>query len=196
MDLAVRTATEVDKIVERELTQCWLRPGEVLRLGCPPLYGHVGLRLGAELHVPYTAARETPKVSGAPPRWPVPGAVPEEDWTDDPALGYWAVARERGQLAVLLADHFAAGAGEARLTWTNQRLAVVYPAKLLAEGGASGPFTTGEEFDTRAVTGLDALHPGRSFPPRPVLRFGFADGSAVFLRDVLAPLKVARARQR
>lgn len=193
MNLEVTTATKVDGIIERELAEHWLRRGEVLRLGCPPYHAHVGLRLGGVRHAPYVPAREVPKVTGGPGRWPLPNdVVPDEDWTDDPALGYWATAAEPGQVAVRLADHFAGSTGHARLTWTNQRLAVVYPTNRL-EGGEGGPFTTAEEFDARVVVRVDAVLGGRSFPPSPAIRFGFADGSAVFLRDVLAPMKVSRA---
>ncbi|WP_235191132.1 hypothetical protein [Amycolatopsis rifamycinica] len=195
-DLAVRTATKVDEIIEREYRGHWLRPGEVLRLGCAPHHAHVGLRLGGVRHAPYVPAREVPKVTGGPPRWPLPtNAVPDEDWADDPALGYWATADDPAQVAVRLADHFAGGAGHARLTWTNQRLAVVYPTSHL-DGGTGGPFTTAEEFDARVVARLDAVPGGPSFPPSPSIRFGFADGSAVFLRDALAATKVPRALSR
>lgn len=195
MNLEVTTATKVDKIIERELGGHWLRRGEVLRLGCAPYHAHVALRLGGVRHAPYVPSRQLPKVTGGPGRWPLPGDVADEDWTDDPALGYWATADDADQVAVRLADHFAGSAGHARLTWTNQRLAVVYPTNRL-EGAAGGPFTTAEEFDARVVVRLDAVLGGRSFPPAPAIRFGFGDGSAVFLRDVLAPTKVPRALSR
>lgn len=196
MNLEVTTATKVDKIIERELGEHWLRRGEVLRLGCAPYHAHVGLRLGGARHVPYVPSRRLPKVTGGPPRWPLPAdVVTDEDWTDDPALGYWATADDVDRVAVRLADHFAGSAGHARLTWTNRRLAVVYPTNRL-EGGTGGPFTTAEEFDAGVVARLDAVLGGRSFPPSPVIRFGFGDGSAVFLRDVLAPMKVPRALSR
>jgi hypothetical protein len=191
--LETKTATKDDEIIRRELGGYWLRPGEVLRLGCAPHYAHVGLSLGGVRHAPYVPARETPKLTSGPGRWPLPTAeVADEDWADDPALGYWATADDPGQLAVRLADHFAGGAGHARLTWTNQRLAVVYPTSLL-EGATGGPFTTAEEFDARVVARLDAVPGGPSFPPSPSIRFGFTDGSAVFLRDALASMKVSRA---
>lgn len=196
LKLETTTAAKVDEIIEREYRGHWLRPGEVLRLGCAPHHAHVGLRLGGVRHAPYMPAREVPKLTGGPGRWPLPtDAVADEDWADDPALGYWAVADHPGRLAVRLADHFAGGAGHARLTWTNQRLAVVYPTSRL-EGGAGGPFTTAEEFDPRVVVRLDAVPGGPSFPPSPSIRFGFGDGSAVFLRDALAAVKVPRALSR
>ncbi|MGW4521552.1 hypothetical protein [Amycolatopsis sp. NPDC004378] len=193
MNLEATTAAKVDKIIERELGSHWLRRGEVLRLGCAPYHAHVGVRLGGVRHAPYVPGRELPKVTEPPGRWPLPtDVVADEDWTDDPALGYWATAGDAGQVAVRLADHFAASVGHARLTWTNQRLAVVYPTSRLV-GGSGGPFTTAEEFDARVVVRLDAVLGGHSFPPSPSIRFGFGDGSAVFLRDALAPMKVSRA---
>ncbi|MEU0536939.1 hypothetical protein [Amycolatopsis tolypomycina] len=195
-DLEVRTAEKVDEIIEREYHGHWLRSGEVLRLGCPPYHAHVGLRLGGVRHAPYVPAREVPAVTDGTPRWPLPtDAVSDEHWADDPALGYWAIADDPGQVAVRLADHFAGSGGHARLTWTHQRLAIVYPTSRLA-GGTGGPFTTAEEFDPQVVTRLDAVPGGPSFPPSPSIRFGFADGSAVFLREALAAMKVARALSR
>ncbi|MEC3975678.1 hypothetical protein [Amycolatopsis sp. H20-H5] len=197
MNLAEKTATEVDEIVERELTQFWLQPGERLLLGLSQVHGHVSLRLGEVRHLPHVPARELPEVSG-PARWPVPSAdLPDEDWTDDPALAYHAVAQTPDQFAVRVADHCASSLGEARLTLTDRRFALVYATKRLAKPAeGAGPFTTFEEHRADVVRGVDSMLGGRSFPPKTLLRFTFADGSALHLHDVLAPMKAARALTR
>ncbi|WP_410601759.1 hypothetical protein [Amycolatopsis sp. lyj-90] len=197
MEHTLPMAESVDEVVERELHQYWLAPGERLIIGCPPAHGYVGLLLDGELALPYAPARETPAVTGKP-RWPLPAPdVLEADWTDDPTIAYWAVARSADQTAVRIADHLAGGHGEARLTLSDRRLAVVYPAKMLeGEDPAAQPFRTFEEMPSGVVRSVSAQYVGRSFPARPVLRFVFADGSAVHQRDLLAVTKATRADSR
>ncbi|MEV6910290.1 hypothetical protein [Amycolatopsis sp. NPDC051071] len=190
------TAKTVDEIVERELHQFWLAPGERLIIGCPPAYGHVGLLLDGKLSLPYSPTRKTPAVTGKP-RWPLPAPdVLEGDWTDDPTIACWVVARTTDQTAARLADHLAGGHGEARLTLSDRRLAVVYPARMLEGEDPAQPFRTCEEMPSSVVRSVSALYPGRSFPARPVLQFSFADGSVVCQRDMLAVKKAARASSR
>lgn len=192
------TAKTVDEVVERELHQFWLAPGERLIIGCPPAHGHTGLLLDGKLELPYQASRETPRVKGKP-RWPLPAeGVLDENWTDDPTIAYWVVAQRRDQVAAGLAEHLAGGCGEARLTWSDRRLAVVYPARLLEgeETDPARPFRTFDELPSNVVRSVAARYLGRSFPPRPVLEFVFADGSMVYQRDMLAVTKAARAHSR
>ncbi|AGM02821.1 hypothetical protein [Amycolatopsis keratiniphila] len=196
MENTLPMAKSVDEIVEKELHQFWLAPGERLIIGCPPAHGYVGLVLDGELTLPYSAARETPAVTGKT-RWPLPASdVLEGDWTDDPTIAYWVVARTADQTAVRLADHLAGGKGEARLTLSDRRLAVVYPARLLEGEDPAQPFRTFEEMPSGVVRSVSALYLGRSFPPRPVLQFVFADGSMICQRDMLAVTKADRARSR
>ncbi|MFC3449459.1 hypothetical protein [Amycolatopsis speibonae] len=190
------TAKTVDEIVERELHQFWLAPGERLIVGCPPAHGYVGLLLDGELTLPYAPSRETPAVTGKT-RWPLPAPdVLQGDWTDDPTIAYWAVARSADQTAVRLADHLAGGHGEARLTLSDRRLAVVYPAKLLDGEDPARPFRTFDEMPSGVVRSVTAQYLGRSFPARPVLQFVFADGSIVYQRDLLAVTRADRAHSR
>ncbi|KFZ83279.1 hypothetical protein ED92_05085 [Amycolatopsis sp. MJM2582] len=196
MENTLPMAKSVDEIVERELHRFWLAPGERLIIGCPPAHGYVGLVLDGELTLPYSASRETPAVTGKT-RWPLPASdVLQGDWTDDPTIAYWVVARTADQTAVRLADHLAGGKGEARLTLSDRRLAVVYPARLLEGEDPAQPFRTFEEMPSGVVRSVSALYLGRSFPPRPVLQFVFADGSVVYQRDMLAVTKADRARSR
>lgn len=196
METTLPMAKSVDEIVERELHQFWLGPGERLIIGCPPAHGYVGLLLDGELTLPYEPSRETPAVTGKT-RWPLPASeVLEADWTDDPTIAYWAVARTADQTAARLADHLAGGKGEARLTLSDRRLAVVYPAKMLEGEDPAQPFRTFEEMPSGVVRSVSALYLGRSFPPRPVLQFVFTDGSVVCQRDMLAVTKADRARSR
>ncbi|RSM83348.1 hypothetical protein DL991_02690 [Amycolatopsis sp. WAC 01375] len=191
-----KAAKSVDEIVERELHQFWLAPGERLIIGCPPAHGYVGLLLDGKLTLPYSPSRETPAVTGKP-RWPLPASdVLEADWTDDPTIAYWVVAQTAEQTAARLADHLAGGHGEARLTLSDRRLAVVYPARMLEGEDPAQPFRTFDELPSGVVRSVSAQFLGRSFPPRPVLRFAFADGSVVFQRDQLAVDKAARADTR
>ncbi|EMD30113.1 hypothetical protein [Amycolatopsis azurea] len=190
------TAKTVDEIVERELHQFWLAPGERLIVGCPPAHGYVGLLLDGKLTLPYEPSRETPVVTGKT-RWPLPAPdVLEGDWTDDPTIAYWVVARTADQTAARLADHLAGGKGEARLTLSDRRLAVVYPAKLLEGEDPAQPFRTFDEMPSGVVRSVTALYLGRSFPARPVLQFVFADGSVVYQRDLLAVTRADRAHSR
>ncbi|MBE1581072.1 hypothetical protein ACFORH_25150 [Amycolatopsis roodepoortensis] len=196
MENTLPMAKSVDEIVERELHQFWLAPGERLVIGCPPAHGYTGLLLDGKLSLPYEPSRETPAVTGKT-RWPLPASdVLEGDWTDDPTIAYWAVARTADQTAARLADHLAGGKGEARLTLSDRRLAVVYPAKMLEGEDPAQPFRTFEEMPSGVVRSVSALYVGRSFPPRPVLQFIFADGSVVCQRDMLAVTKADRARSR
>ncbi|WP_037315375.1 hypothetical protein [Amycolatopsis orientalis] len=196
MENTLPMAKSVDEIVERELHQFWLAPGERLILGCPPAHGYVGLLLDGKLTLPYEAARETPAVTGKP-RWPLPAPdVLEADWTDDPTIAYWVVARSADQIAARLADHLAGGKGEALLTLSDRRLAVVYPARMLEGEDPAQPFRTFEEMPSGVVRSVSARYLGRSFPPRPVLQFVFADGSVVYQRDMLAVDKATRADSR
>ncbi|WP_340685887.1 hypothetical protein LCL61_05805 [Amycolatopsis coloradensis] len=190
------TAKTVDEIVERELHQFWLAPGERLIIGCPPAHGYVGMLLDGKLTMPYSPSRETPTVTGKT-RWPLPASdVLEGDWTDDPTIAYWVVTRTADQTAARLADHLAGGKGEARLTLSDRRLAVVYPARMLEGEDPAQPFRTFEEMPPGVVRSVSALYLGRSFPARPVLQFVFADGSVVCQRDMLAVTKADRARSR
>ncbi|MEV0065883.1 hypothetical protein [Amycolatopsis sp. NPDC050768] len=192
----LKQAGEVDEIIERDYAKVWLRKKERLLLGCPPAHGHVVAWVGGALHLPYTPAREPVKVTTAPGRWPTPAGLPDEDWTDDPSLAYRVEAAARTAVAVRIADHLAFSAGAARLTWTDRRLALVYPTKFVAEPDTKDFFVTAEEFPADVVARLDAVTPGRSFPPEPGIRFTFADGSTLTQRDLLAPMKVRRALSR
>jgi len=203
MTSELKMATEIDQIIEREYQEHWLHRGETLLIGCPPVHGYVGLRLGPVFQVPYlpdhSLNRDIPKVTTAPGRWPLPAALPNRDrtdWTDDPTLAFWVEASSPDQVAVRIADHLATSAGAARLTWSNKRLALVYPTKFLAVAETKEPFTTAEEFPSTVVTRLDFVLSGRSFPPRPAVCFSFTDGSVVYLRDLLASKKVTRALSR
>jgi hypothetical protein len=197
VNLAEKSATVVDEIVERELAAYWLQPGERLLIGLPQVHGHVCLRLGTERHLPHKPTRQLPEVSG-PARWPLPAAdVLDEDWTDDPTIAYYAVARHAGEYAAQVADHCASSLGEARLTLTDRRFALVYATKRLAQAaGETATFITFEETGPEVVREVSAVLGGRSFPPKPVLRFGFEDGSVLYIRDVLASMKAARASSR
>lgn len=196
MENTLPMARSVDEIVERELHQFWLAPGERLIIGCPPAHGYVGFLLDGKLTLPFSPTRETPAVTGKP-RWPLPAEdVLEADWTDDPTIAYWVVARTADQTAARLADHLAGGHGEARLTLSDRRLAVVYPARMLEGEDPAQPFRTFDEMPSGVVRSVSALYLGRSFPARPVLQFAFADGSVIYQRDMLAVTKADRAHSR
>jgi hypothetical protein len=193
MNLESRTVAE---IAEAEMARFWLRPGERLVLAVDPMRGYAAAVVGGQHRVPHAAGRPMPTVNTAPPEWPLPVSGVLDDWTDDPTLAYWAVAQSPDQLAIRVADHFAASFGDARLALTDQRAAVLYPTKILTESSSDGPFTTFEEIPATAVRGFTAVLSGRSAPPCPVLRIDFADGSTLLVGDVLAVSKVARARGR
>lgn len=58
MENTLPIAKSVDEIVERELHQFWLAPGERLVVGCPPAHGYVGLLLDGKLTLPYEPSRK------------------------------------------------------------------------------------------------------------------------------------------
>ncbi|HEX7303355.1 hypothetical protein [Lentzea sp.] len=170
-----------DDVVVRELTEFWLRRGERLVLGLPPVVGHVGGVVGGALHVPWTAAGPMPAVELDKSRWPLPAPPSPPDWVDDPTLGYWVEAPSATSAAVSLADHFAFSRGNARLAVSDQRVAVVYPTHLF-EAKPSSVFTTFAEVPRGAVRSVENTHAGFSLPARPVVRLTFADGSALAAR--------------
>jgi hypothetical protein len=192
-DIPTRTAIELNRIVTAEVTELWLRPGERLIVSGVPACGHVGALIAGQRHVPYIQTRAMPAMKD-PARWPLPTAeVRPEDWTDDPTLGYWVTARDRGRYAVRAGDHLAATHGLARLTITDQRVALVCPTKFLLEPpDPTQPLTTFEETGSGIVRGFSAAITGISVPPKPLLRVDFADGSTLFARDLLAPGKAPR----
>ncbi|MFI9818604.1 hypothetical protein [Saccharothrix variisporea] len=188
-----------DEVVERELNQFWLAPGERLVLGLPPVEAHVAARIGAEVRVPFRAVGEVPELDLGKEHWPLPTehvtAQPDVDWVDDRTVGYFVVARQPSDAAVRLADHFAHSRGRARLAASDRRVAVVYPTKLLSKEPGS-VFTTFAEVPAGQVAGLDAVFVGNSLGVPPVVRLSFVDGSVLHVRDPQAWQKVQRARSR
>ncbi|HUQ57331.1 hypothetical protein [Lentzea sp.] len=170
-----------DDVVVRELTEFWLRPGEHLVLGLPPIVGYVGGVVGGTLHVPWTPAGPMPALELDKLRWPLPAPPSPPDWIDDPTLGYWVEAPAASCAAVQLADHFAFSRGNARLAVSDQRVAVVYPTHLF-EAKPSSVFTTFAEIPRGAVRSMENAYAGQSLPARPVVRLTFADGSSLALR--------------
>lgn len=170
-----------DKIVAKELTKFWLRRGENLVLGLPPVFGYVGGVVGGSLHVPWQPVSEMPPLSLDKLRWPLPAPPSPQDWIDDPTLGYWVEAPAPSCIAVQLADHFAFSRGNGRLAVSDQRLAVVYPTHLF-EAKPSSVVTTFAEIPRSAVR-LETSVVGASLPVRPVVRLSFADGSRLELRQ-------------
>ena len=173
-------AVAANEVVTKELTKFWLRPGERLVLGLPPIVGYVGGIVGGSLHVPWTPASPMPTLNLDKLRWPLPAPPSPPDWTDDPTLGYWLSAPAATSLAVQLADHFAFSRGNARLAMSDQRVAVVYPTHLF-EAKPASVFTTFAEIPSSAVR-LETAHAGVSLPAQQVVRLRFTDGSTLELR--------------
>lgn len=189
-----------DEIVERELGQFWLAPGERLVLGLPPIEAHVAARVGAEVRVPFRAVGEVPELDLGKRHWPLPTehvtAHPDVDWVDDRSVGYFLLARQPTDAAVRLADHFAHSRGQARLAVSDRRVAVVYPTKLLRPKDPPTVFTTFAEIPSGQVARLDSVFVGNSLGVPPVVRLSFVDGSVLHLRDAFAGAKVRRALER
>lgn len=175
-------AATADEVVTKELTKFWLRPGENLVLGLPPIVGYVGGVVGGSLQVPWTAVGAMPLLELERPRWPLPAPPSPPDWIDDPTLGYWVEAPTTSSSAVRLADHFAFSLGNARLAASDQRVAVVYPTHLF-EAKPSSVFTTFAEIPRNAVRSLETVRVGHSLPARQAIRLTFADGSRLDLRQ-------------
>ncbi|MET9633651.1 hypothetical protein ABZX92_39960 [Lentzea sp. NPDC006480] len=170
-----------NKIVAKELTKHWLRRGENLVLGLPPVFGHVGGVVGGSLHVPWSPVGAMPPLTLDKLRWPLPAPPSPPDWVDDPTLGYWVEAPGASSTAVQLADHFAFSRGNGRLAVSDQRVAVVYPTHLF-EAKPSSVFTTFAEIPRNAVR-LETPYVGASLPVQPIVRLAFADGSRLDLRQ-------------
>ncbi|WP_309112308.1 hypothetical protein [Saccharothrix sp.] len=189
-----------DEIVERELGQFWLAPGERLVLGLPPIEAHVAARVGAEVRVPFRAVGEVPELDLGKEHWPLPTehvtAQPDVDWVDDLSVGYFVLARQNSDAAVRLADHFAHSRGQARLAVSDRRVAVVYPTKLLQPKDPQTVFTTFAEVPAVQVARLDSVFAGHGLGVPPVVRLSFVDGSVLHLRDAFAGGKVRRALER
>jgi hypothetical protein len=171
-----------DEVVVKELGKFWLRRGEHLVLGLPPIVGYVGGVVGGSVEVPWTARGPMPPLELDKLRWPLPAPPSPPDWIDDPTLGYWVEAPAPSCFAVQLADHFAFSRGNARLAVSDQRVAIVYPSHLF-EAKPSSVFTTFAEIPRNAVRSLENTVVGSSLPARPVVRLTFADGSRLDLRQ-------------
>lgn len=176
-------ALTADEVVTKELTKFWLRRGENLVLGLPPIVGYVGGVVGGALEVPWSARSPMPPLELDKLRWPLPAPPSPPDWVDDPTLGYWVDAPAASCAAVQLADHFAFSRGNGRLAVSDQRVAVVYPSHLF-EAKPSSVFTTFAEIPRGAVRSLERPVVGASLPARPVVRLTFADGSRLEVRPV------------
>ncbi|QFU85477.1 hypothetical protein [Amycolatopsis sp. YIM 10] len=186
------TAESELKIVTKEVTGHWLRPGERLVLACAPINGYTGVLLDGELRLPHEPLGDVPEVKLGKLKWPRPAdwtmRTAGADWADDPTVAFWAHATRPEQDAVRFADHFAHTRGDARLTLTSHRAAVVYPTRLLADAAADAarnPFTTFSEVPASSIRGLTAEPAGCGVPSAPVVRLDFTDGSTLLVRDPL-----------
>ncbi|MEV0678534.1 hypothetical protein AB0I60_18650 [Actinosynnema sp. NPDC050436] len=188
-----------DQVVEGELNQFWLTPGERLLLALPPVEAHVAARVGAEVRVPHRPVGEVPELDLGKEHWPLPtehvAADPDVDWVDDRTVGYFASARQPSDDAIRLADHFAHSRGQARLAVSDRRVAVVYPTKLLRKDPPT-VFTTHADLPATRLGRLDAVFLGQSLGVPPVVRLSFVDGSVLHVRDSLSARRVQRAHER
>lgn len=187
-----------DSEMEEDLRKHWLRPGERLLLWHAPVSGYTGGRLGDELRLPHVPLRQVPEHRFGKSDWPNPHeltmspAFDEADWADDQAFSYWFEAHQGEQDAVWFADHFTDGWGVAKMVLSDRRIAVVYHSAQLRE--SSQPvITTAFELPAAHLVNVGMPFAGRTVPPPRVIRLGFADGSALFIRDDLTRLRVERA---
>lgn len=194
-------ATAHEGSAGRAPAESWLQPGEILLLGCAPIEGYVAARIGTQLRIPHAPIGDVPELDAGRIHWPLPAEAtsldPELEWVDDPTLGYWLTAPHPDTIAVRLADHFAHSHGKATFVLTDQRVAVVYPTRLLSPRNAPGssPFTAHAEHPRAALVGLDVLFIGQSLPATRVIRLTFADGSILQLRHPDAAAHVHRVRR-
>ncbi|MFS8102271.1 hypothetical protein LFM09_34615 [Lentzea alba] len=64
------SSISVDEVVTKELTKFWLRRGERLVLGLPPIVGYVGGVVGGSLQVPWTPTSLRPPLEPHKPQTP------------------------------------------------------------------------------------------------------------------------------
>lgn len=187
-----------DEIVERELPQHWMRPGERFLFGCAPVRGYVRARIGEETRLPHEPYGDMPELGLGPNKWPLPAeGVTDEDWADDPTVAFLVVAQHPGQHAVALGDHLAHSRGEALLAVSSHRMSAAYPTRLFHAPQPGEPlYRSYVDLHMGHVRGFSAPYVGRSIPPERVIRIDFADGSTLLIRDPLPDVRVQRALTR
>lgn len=207
----------------------WLGRGERGLLEILPRPGYGGSRIGGVVRAPHEPLGPVPATVLDPPTWRLPCAVVssgefiEDDWVDDPAIGWFAHAEAAEAVAVRLLDHVVGGAGQAGLALTDRRVAVVTAAKLLAANEPGEPaepkglvgkafsamgdwltndseWTMGDEVtsvwevDARRLRDVSAPWVGRGFPPPELIRMEFDDGSVLLVREADSRAKVGALR--
>ncbi|ASU77749.1 hypothetical protein CDG81_04815 [Actinopolyspora erythraea] len=152
MSLDKDSQKEIDDMVRRyeSLAASWLTPGEELIWQKPAPEAHAASFVGDLLRAPHTPLGVTDTVKGDSSEWRLPSSVVTErrfltdEWADDPAIHCWATAKHPDNESIRFADHLAASHGHPEMLATNERLALVLDASLIAtaeqsaESGSSG----------------------------------------------------------
>ncbi|SDP69763.1 hypothetical protein SAMN04487905_107156 [Actinopolyspora xinjiangensis] len=152
MSLDKDSQKEIDDMVRRyeSLAASWLSPGEEIIWQKPAPEAHAASFVGDLLRAPHTPLGDTETVKGDSSEWRLPSRVVTDrrfltdEWADDPAIHCWATAERPDDESIRFADHLAASHGHPEILATNERLALVLDASLIAtaeqsvEPGSSG----------------------------------------------------------
>ncbi|SFT55560.1 hypothetical protein SAMN04487904_103395 [Actinopolyspora lacussalsi subsp. righensis] len=134
-----KTLKEFDqrKEWENRIKETWALPDEEFESVITTSPKHAASIVNGEPHIPHTPLSETPGVELDRPEWPLPseiisnGCFLEDEWANDPTIGYLAVATSPKHEAVRVVDHLSVGYERSALVITDRRLAVVIESQLL-----------------------------------------------------------------
>ncbi|MEU5847615.1 hypothetical protein [Saccharopolyspora shandongensis] len=193
----VATPKDVAKAAEHG----WLRQGEAFHRIFHRAPGFLASTVAGRNAVPHAPANPVPKCKQEvsetylkPADLTVRGDYLGDEWVHDAGIRGWATAADSDQLAIRSADVLAAGNGYAWLVATNQRIAVVIPARFVDLPASRAPspaplpgldtsLITWWEQPPNAVRGIRDVLLGRTFAGAPFASVDFADGSNLLLRQ-------------
>jgi hypothetical protein len=193
----VARPADVAKIAEHG----WFRPGEQFVRIFERRPGYLASTVRQRTAIPHVPLNPVPKCTQEvsetyrkPADLVARGEHLGDEWVHDEGIRGWATAADSARLAVRVADVLTAGNGYAWLVATNQRVAVVIPARYVdlpahqipppaPLPGLNTSLITWWEQQPSAVAGIRDVLLGRTFTGAPFAHIDFADGSNLLLRQ-------------
>ncbi|RKT85550.1 hypothetical protein SAMN05421805_11848 [Saccharopolyspora antimicrobica] len=193
----VARPADVAKVAEHG----WLQRGESFHRIFERRPGYLASTVAGRTSVPHTPVNPVPKCTQEvsetylkPSELTARGGHLGDEWVHDWGIRGWASAADGGRLAVQVADVLAAGNGYAWLVATNQRIAVVIPARFVdlpphqipppaPLPGLNTSLITWWQQPPNAVAGIRDVLLGRTIAGDPFVSIDFADGSNLLLRQ-------------